>query len=150
LASLACVRYYGLDAPALACVAMLAALPLGVLFARVERLHRQHENKAFARLVQWSAQQGGGSDPLALTRRSMLVLFPVNLLAFCFALAGLLVVVKLALALVSPWLSGVDMRWPHLWVVASIGALLSLRHRPAYAVVMVGVCVAILSRFLTV
>lgn len=148
LASLAVVHHFALRQPALAAVVMLAALPLGRAFAVIERYHRQYENLAFERLMLWAKRSSGGPGPASLTRRSMLVMLPVNVVAFALALSVLLVVTYLMLPRLTPLLGSVPLKWPHLWVVASIGAVLSLRHRPAYAVLLGGVALAVLSRLL--
>jgi PTS system mannose-specific IIC component len=148
LASLAVVNHFGLQQPSLAAVAMLAALPLGRAFAVIERYHRQYENLAFERLMLWARRGSCGPGPASLTRRSILVMLPVNAVAFALALSALLVVTHLLLPRLAPLIGQAPLKWPHLWVVASIGAVLSLRHRPAYAVLLGGVALAVLSRFL--
>ena len=139
---------YGIVSPALAAVVMLAALPLGRLFALLERYHRQYENHAFDRLLLWAKRPEDMPGPGVLTRRSIMVMLPLNFVAFTMALAGLIALMHLILPRLAPLLGTVPLKWPHLWVVGSIGAVLSLRHRPAYAILLSGVVLAIASRML--
>jgi len=148
LASLCVLYLSGLQQPALAAVVMLAALPFARVFSMLERYHRQYENHASERLDAWTRRGSGVPGPASLTRRSILVMLPLNMVAFALALSGLLVFTHLMLPRLLPLLGAVPLKWPHLWVVASIGAVLSLRHRPAYAVLLCGVALAIVSRLL--
>lgn len=142
------MRHYAITSPALAAVIMLASLPMGRLFSLLERYHRQYENQAFDRLTHWAGQPESARGPLALTRRSIMVMVPVNGAAFAVALAGLLTLCHLLLPSLAPMLENIPLKWPHLWGVASIGAVLSLRHRPAYAILLCGVALAVLGRLL--
>ena len=148
LASLAVMHQYAITQPALAAVVILASLPLGRLFAQIERYHRQYENEAYNRLMLWAKHPEKGKGPVFLTRRSILVMLPVNFVTFGLALSGLLALIQVLLPRLSPMLENIPIKWPHLWVVASIGAVLSLRHRPAYAILLGGVALAVLSRLI--
>jgi len=77
-----------------------------------------------------------------------MVMLPLNFVAFTMALAALMAVMHLVLPRLTPLLGTIPLKWPHLWVVASIGAVLSLRHRPAYAILLGGVALAVASRML--
>ncbi len=147
MATLTVMRLYSLTDPAKAAVIMLAALPLGLAFARLERYHRQYENDAFNRLMHWAKHPERANSPRALTRRSMLVMLPISGAAFALAVAALLALTHVALPPLSGLLTEIPLKWPHLWVVASIGAVLSLRHRPAYLLLAGGAVLAILTRF---
>lgn len=146
LASLAVMWLFGIASPALAAVIMLAALPLGRLFTFLERYHRQYENHAFDRLLLWAKRPEHTPGPGVLTRRAIMVMLPLNFVAFTMALAGLLAIMHLVLPRLAPLLGSIPLKWPHLWVVASVGAVLSLRHRPAYAILLGGVALAVASR----
>ena len=148
LASLATLRYFHVTQPALAAVIMLLALPLGKLFARLERAHRQYENDAHSRLMRWAKNPEYALGPLKLTRRSVLILFWVNVAAFALSLACLMVLTRFLLPHAAPVIGNIPLKWPHLWGVASIGAVLSLRYRPAYAVLLLGVGLAVLGHLL--
>ncbi len=146
LATLTVMHMYSLTGPAEAAVIMLAALPLGRIFARIERYHRQYENDAYNRLVVWAKHPERGNGPRALTRRSMLVMLPVSGAAFALATILLLAMAHVVLPPLSAVLAPLPLKWPHLWVVASIGAVLSLRHKPAYVLLACGVVLAIVTR----
>lgn len=146
LASLAAAHYLGLTHPAVACMAVILALPLGRGFARIEMYHRQYENDAFNRVLKWAKTPGKGATPFQLTRRSMLILFPVNFVAFGLCLSSLMVLLSLLSPRLAPLLSAIPLKWPHMWVLGSIGAVLSLRHRPAYGLLLGGVALAVAVR----
>jgi mannose PTS system EIIC component len=149
LASLAVVHHLGIDTPSLAVVVMFVALPLGPLFAQLERYHRQYENRAHTGLLVWASQSGLGPGPAILTRRSILVMLPLNTIVFSICLLALTAISATILPRLEPLLGPIPLQWPHLWVVASVGAVLSLRHRPAYAILLGGVALALASRFVS-
>ncbi|GFK95144.1 hypothetical protein NNJEOMEG_03002 [Fundidesulfovibrio magnetotacticus] len=148
LACLAALHLYGISSPAVAAVLIVACLPLGRLFSRLENYHRVFCNEGFNSFVLWVKNPGRPGGPAAMTRRSILVMFPINMAAFTLALAWLLALAHLGLPLLAPELSELKLTWPHLWAVGSIGAVLSLRHRPAYAVVLAGAFLAVFSRII--
>lgn len=146
LVSLSAVHAFGVSQPSIAAVAMLASLPLGRAFSRIEAYHRQLENDAYTKLLQWSKKPRSSPSPLSLIRRSILIMVPVNFVAFGLALSAILVLLHLVLPRLAPVLERIPLEWPHLWVIASMGAVLSLRHRPAYALLLGGVALAVASR----
>ena len=146
LASLATMQHFSATKPALAAVVMLFSLPLGRMFAQLERFHRQFENEDYNRLMNWAKIPTGSPGPASLTRRAIISMFLVNSVVFAAALACLMVVMGILMPRFEPLLESIPLKWPHLWVVASIGAILSLRHRPAYAILLAGVVLAVLSR----
>ena len=148
LASLAAVSYFGVSKPALAAVVMLLALPLGGIFAWIERWHRQYENDVHNRLIRWVKSPERVPGPAALTRRSAMLLFCVNMAAFAVAVACVMTLTYILLPRVAPFIQDIPLKWPHLWGVASIGAVLSLRYRPAYAVLLIGAGLALVGHLL--
>ncbi len=146
MVSLGAVHSLGVTQPSVVAVALLAALPLGRAFSRIEAYHRQYENDAYTRLLQWAKKPKGSLSPMALIRRSILIMVPVNFVAFGLAMAAMMVFLYLLLPRLSPFLKPIPLEWPHIWVVGSIGAVLSLRHRPAYALLLGGVALAVATR----
>ncbi|WP_243366695.1 hypothetical protein [Fundidesulfovibrio soli] len=71
---------------------------------------------------------------------------PLNMAVFALSLILLTVFTAVLLPMASPLLGRIPMTWPHLWVIASIGVVLSLRHRPAYAILLGGVGLALATR----
>ncbi len=146
LASLAVAHHFGITQPSVAALVMVASLPLGLLFARLERYHRQYENRAHSSLLAWARYPARSSGPVRLTRGSILVMAPLNMAVFALSLILLTVFTAVLLPMASPLLGRIPMTWPHLWVIASIGVVLSLRHRPAYAILLGGVGLALATR----
>lgn len=142
------MRHLGVTEPALAAAPMVLSLPFGRLFSQLERQHRQFCNEGFTRLGRWVKGNGSTAGPGALTRRAMLTILPVNLTAFAIALTALLAVLNVAMPALEPALKNIGLTWPHLWVVGSIGAVLSLRHRPAYALLVAGAVLACVGRLI--
>jgi PTS system mannose-specific IIC component len=145
---LAAMRHFGITEPSLAALPVVMALPFGRVFSHLERQHRQFCNEGFTRLGRWVKGNGSSSGPGAFTRRAMLTMLPVNLTAFAIALTALLGVMNVALPALEPSLRGIGLTWPHMWVVGSMGAVLSLRHRPAYALLAAGAVLACLGRLI--
>lgn len=149
ISSLCVMHVLGISTPAMAVVILLGSLLLGRLFAQLERYHRQYMNEGFNKLMLWTKHPERPKGPVALTRSSVIAMVLVNAVAFALAVTGLLALMHVILPLVSPSLAGLPLTWTHLWVVGSIGAVLSLRHRPAYAVLLGGVALAVFTRLVS-
>jgi PTS system mannose-specific IIC component len=146
LACLAGLHHFDLTQPSVAVLAMILALPLGRIFAKMEGYHRQYENVAFNNLLLWAREPSSAPSPSSMVTRSILLMVSINFVAFSLALLCMLVLLYLALPHALGYLRAIPTNWSHLWMVASLGAVLSLRHRPAYALLLAGVILAMLAR----
>jgi PTS system mannose-specific IIC component len=137
-------RCYGqTEAPGVL-VASVMSLPLALVFARLEAFHRRFETTAQVKARDAADRQGVVLSPGRLIRRSLTAMAVINGVGFVLALAGLIAAGKLVFAVVAPILARQSMSYAHLWILGSLGGVLSLRHRPAYVVLSVGVGFAVL------
>ncbi len=144
LAALSVARCYGqTEAPGVL-VASVMSLPLALVFARLEAFHRRFETTAQVKARDAADRQGVVLSPGRLIRRSLTAMAVINGVGFVLALAGLIAAGKLVFAVVAPILARQSMSYAHLWILGSLGGVLSLRHRPAYVVLSVGVGFAVL------
>lgn len=140
---------FGLTGASQAVFPILLGMPVAWLAAGVERLHRNRQNRAYNTMQQWLAP-GHGADfaPERLVWRSFAEAGAFYFVFF-LAVAGVLAALcgfLLASGFLRPG-PGV-FSWGQLWIVASIGGLMSLRTPRAYvALVLCAVAVAALALF---
>jgi len=133
LASLSLVKSLGLANPAGALFAIFLCAPLARLFSRVEGFQREYEDKVFDR---FSANVGGADAiiaPGALIWRSILDMTVINGIVFCLILAALTALASFLAPRFMPVAASYPISWWHIWLLGSLGAVFSLRYRPAYA-----------------
>ena len=142
-AALALTSWFGLTTPSQALLPILLAMPLAFLGVRVEGWLRHWHNRHYNRLLNWSRSGADGEAPEGLVLRSVAgnllacwAFGVVSMLALAVVLAGVLRILPGA------WLSALELSWPMLWLSASLGGLLALRLRRAYALLAVGCAVA--------
>ena len=63
--------------------------------------------------------------------------------AFCVCLSGFIALFYVLLPRVWPYLATSRATWGQLWLLGSLGGILSLRYRPAYVVLAVGAAAAV-------
>lgn len=118
-------------------------LPLGWLASRAEGLLRGQQNKSYNQLLQW-ARKGESFDPGLLIRQAVLRTMAVNLLLFVVVQYVFLICLGWLRPFWQPFFVHLPLSWACVWIAASIGPLLSLRHRipyavMAFAVILVGI-----------
>ncbi len=117
---------------------MILSLPLAWFGSRLEHWQRTFQNKSYNQLIQWSREEWSSFRPKILVKRSMLQIGLVNLALFMVAavlLVALLQDTPQVGRLMPSWVS-----WPLLWMVASIGGVLSLRIKRAHVLLGIGIC----------
>jgi len=144
LATLTLARCFGLtQAPGVLAAAVMS-LPLALIFARLEAFHRRFETSAQAKAMDAAARKGRVVSPGRLILRSLTDMAIINGVCFSLALAGLIAAGNLLFAMIGPLLEHQSKSFAYLWILGSLGGVLSLRHRPAYMVLSVGVGISIL------
>jgi PTS system mannose-specific IIC component len=144
LGALVLARCYGLrEAPGVL-VAAVMSLPLALIFARLEAFHRRFQTTAQVKARDAADRLKPSFVPGSLVRRSLTDMAVINGVGFSLALAGLVAAGKLVFAALDPVLAQQSMSYAHLWILGSLGGVLSLRHRPAYVILSAGVALAVL------
>lgn len=116
---------------------------LGRLFAAVEGAQRIMEN---IRLSRYMAARGRAREPFSpgrLVLRACCDMALINGVTFSVALSGLIALYCVLLPRVWPYLASSGASWSSLWILGSLGGVLSLRYRPAYATLAFGVGVVL-------
>lgn len=113
-------------------VVLLASCPVAYCGAWLEGMYRTRQNRSYTELLRWN-RKGHRSiySPTVLTLLSLAEQFALSGgLLFCVALC----LVKLAQILPTWITQGYEPSWAGLWILASAGAILSLRIPKAYVV----------------
>ncbi|KHK04501.1 hypothetical protein NY78_0282 [Desulfovibrio sp. TomC] len=141
------MHVFSLTTPAEALCVAAATSVLARLFSTLEGAQRVVENIVFSRYTAARQRQHAPIEPGRLIRRALVNMAVLQGVAFSAALAGLIAIFSVALPLVWPYLSSSKATWGQLWILGSLGAVLSLRYRPAYVTLAGGMGAAVLWRF---
>jgi PTS system mannose-specific IIC component len=141
------MHVFSLSTPAEALCVAGATSVLARLFSALEGAQRVVENIVFSRYAAARQRQRTPFEPGRLVRRALINMVLIQGLAFSVALAGLIALFAVALPLVWPYLGSSRATWGQLWMLGSLGAVLSLRYRPAYVTLAGGMGAAVAWRF---
>ncbi len=143
-AALALSSGLGLNLPGEVFVAILASIPLAWIGRRGEAALRERNSCIYNRSLLWAAVQDSTPFPERLIYRAMAWTFLTSLVGFFILILGIHFLLGLILPHIAALLAGLKVSWAHLWMGASIGGLLSLRIRRAYAVCAAAVVLIVL------
>ncbi|MGM0758536.1 MAG: PTS sugar transporter subunit IIC [Thermodesulfobacteriota bacterium] len=131
--------------PSLVVIPILCALPAASLGTFLEKRLRLVQSENHTRLVDWAGQSSSVSFPAFMIWTSLgkkivvesglFLVLAVLVTSFTAAFQSVLSTAQ------PPW----DVRWPHLWTVALLGAILSVRIRKAYHILLASVVLGILA-----
>ena len=147
LAGLSLMHVFSLSTPAEALCVAAATSVLARLFSALEGAQRVVENIVFSRYTAARQRQRAPIEPGRLIRRALVNMAVMQGVTFSAALAGLIAIFSVALPVVWPYLASSKATWGQLWILGSLGAVLSLRYRPAYVTLAGGMGAAVLWRF---
>lgn len=143
LTTLALVQFFTVSQPPAIFLLMLLCLPTAFLGSRLEHTHRRWQNVEYTRMLQ--STRTGGKDAISVpgvAGRSVLQLCVLNLSAFILVMALLVPITEWILLHARGRVLVLPITWPAIWMLGTIGALLSLRSRRVYAVFLVAVFLA--------
>ncbi|CCH47781.1 PTS sugar transporter subunit IIC [Pseudodesulfovibrio piezophilus] len=131
--------FFGLTHPAKIMGVLFASMPLALLGTRVEAWFREQERGSYNSLLHWARKPNTKDLPARLILRSVLRSLLLSWGAFFCAILVLKFTFKTVFTLYPAFLTSIDITWPHLWIAASMGGLMALRLKRAYAVLTTGV-----------
>lgn len=144
LAGLSLMHVFNLTSPAEALFVAASTALLGRLFAALEGMQRMVENIVLSRYTAARERAKAPFAPGRLIRRAFGDMVLINGVAFSVALAALVALYHMLLPKVWPYLYSSGATWSQLWILGSLGGVLSLRYRPAYMVLAGGMVVTML------
>ncbi|UZP69125.1 PTS sugar transporter subunit IIC [Desulfovibrio mangrovi] len=138
LLTLGVSRYFNIQDASLLAFPMLVSLPAALLASRIEYWQRKMQNAGYNRLIQWGRKDVEDSEPGRILFRSLLQSFVMHVAFFCLCQLVLIGTIRgLSWYLGHlPVINGVE--WLHLWFVAGLGGVMSLRVRRSYFVFALG------------
>ncbi|WP_269077529.1 MULTISPECIES: PTS sugar transporter subunit IIC [Pseudodesulfovibrio] len=136
--ALSLTTYFGLDQPGRISFVLFASMPLAWLGTRLEALLREQDRSNYNRLLNWVRNPKNPHLPSLIVMRSVGRTFVLSGLAFYVAVIALMYAFKAFFALYPSRLD-IGVTWPHLWVAATLGGLMALRLKRAYAVLAAGI-----------
>lgn len=136
------MHVFQLTSPAEALFVAASTAILGRLFAALEGAQRLVENIVLSRYTAARERTRAPFSPGRLIRRAFADMAILNGLTFGVVLAGLIALFHVLLPRVWPYLASSGATWSQLWILGSLGGVLSLRYRPAYVVLAGGMALA--------
>ncbi|WP_460139117.1 PTS sugar transporter subunit IIC [Salidesulfovibrio brasiliensis] len=118
-------------------IILFACMPLAWLGAQLEGVQRMREKKSYNLLLNWSRKPDRAELPGKLILRSALAYFSYSFVLFYLIMIVYVHGLEYLLPKLSPLLSGLKITWAHLLIAATLGGVMALRLRRAYAVLFV-------------
>ncbi len=118
---------------------LFASMPLAWLGTQIEMMIREQEQGSYNRLLNWARNPDAVNLPGTLIMKSMARTFILLGLSFFIAILIIKQCLQLFFSLYPGFLVSIDITWAHLWVAATLGGLMALRVKRAYAVLTTGI-----------
>jgi mannose PTS system EIIC component len=144
LAGLSLVHVFALSSPAEALLVAASTAFLARLFAALEGVQRVVENIMYSRYLSAVDRARRPFRPGRLIRRAGCNMVILNGAAISVCLSALIALFYVLLPRVWPYLYTSHATWSQLWLLGSLGGILSLRYRPAYVVLALGAVLVVL------
>jgi len=142
--ALALTTYFGLEHPARIMGVLFASMPLAWLGTRVEMMIRDQEQGSYNRLLNWARNPESPNLPGTLIMKSMTRTFIMSGLSFFIAILIIKQCMQLLFSVYPGFLTSINITWAHLWIAATLGGLMALRVKRAYAVLTTGISLFVL------
>lgn len=123
---------------------ILASMPLAWLGSKLEMWLRDQERAGYNKLLHWVRHPGNSIGPGMLILQSLGRTFFISWVAFLLTVLVLMFLFDTLFTLYPSVLTSVDVRWSHLWGAATLGGVMALRLKRAYAVLATGVVLFVL------
>lgn len=134
LVALALMQIFNVTQPPLAALLILLSMPATMLGKKLEQQHRQRQNLGYTRMLQSTRPgQEGNVSSRRLVHAALLQTCLMQAAAFLLVMALLVPLVERLLIHVRIHVLVIPLSWPHLWMLGTLGALLSFRVRRVYA-----------------
>lgn len=147
--ALSLTTFFGLKTPGGALGVILACMPLAWLGSKVEGWLRDQEQSGYNKLLHWVRHPDNENGPGVLILRSLTRTFVVSWACFFVSVMALKFLFETLFTLYPGALSTLDIKWAHLWGAATLGGLMALRLKRAYAVLATGVTLFVLFTLFT-
>jgi len=126
---------------------LLASMPLAWLGSKMETWLRDQERSNYNRLLKWTRNPESSIGPGALILRSLSRVFIVSWMAFYIGILIMMFTFDTLFTLYPRLVASVGIKWTHLWGAATLGGLMALRVKRAYAVLATGAILFVLFSF---
>ncbi|WP_283816554.1 PTS sugar transporter subunit IIC [Pseudodesulfovibrio sediminis] len=137
--ALSLTTYLGFVQPAQIMVILFASMPLAGLGTLAEGWIRDSERMSYNKLLNWVRKPEKPNLPGTLILRSLARTFLISWGVFFVAILILKVLLEFAFSLYPGLVASLNIQWAHLWIIASLGGLMALRVKRAYAVLATGI-----------
>lgn len=138
LVTLALLQICNITHPAPALALIVLSLPVAYLGSKLEERHRQWQNLGYTRMLQ-STRPGQEyiTSTAKLARNALFQVCIIQGVAFLLVMAVLTPLAEWLLLHLRPRVPALPIGWAHIWLLGTMGALLSFRARRVYAFFLV-------------
>lgn len=116
---------------------LFSCMPLAWLGAQLEGVQRMREKRSYNLLLNWARKPDDADLPGRLIAKSTASYFSISFIVFYVLMLFYVHTLEYVMPLVSPLLSDLKITWAHLLIAATLGGVMALRLRRAYAVLFV-------------
>lgn len=134
LSALALVHWFDMYHVSDILLVILVSIPLAWLGTKLEGRLRSYNSRTYDSAMLWLEEDPLPRFPERTVWKTIGIGFVATTLFFFVSMLVLGALLKMVLPMVGPLLIKLEVTWPHLWLGASLGGLLALRLRRAYAV----------------
>jgi len=145
--ALSLTTFFGLQDPSRIIAILFASMPLAWIGAKLDGWVRDSERGSYNKLLNWARNPKNPIVPGTLILRSLTRTFILSGLTFYVAILILKQLFQVFFTLYPGLLTSLDVKWAHLWIAATLGGLMALRLKRAYAVLATGITLFILFSF---
>ncbi len=145
LIALGLVNYFGLSLPSQLVWPLLMSIPMALISREMEAYQRRIQNGSYNALLRWARSTNTNEHlPEKLIYFSLLQQLVMNFVLFSFGLLALIGCYTILQEQLPPNYLVFPFSWGWLWILAAVGGMLSLRIRPAYAMLCIAIAVFVL------
>lgn len=138
-AALALTTCFHLAAPGQMMVILFSCLPLAWLGAKLEGFLRERQRKSYNKLLNWARRPHESHIPGQLILRSAIFSLLGAWVVFFVTIFALHAVLEWSFVHSASSLLVLGVRWPHLWIAASLGGVMALRLKRVYVLLLIGI-----------
>ncbi len=120
-------------------VVMFASMPLAWVGAKIEGLARERQRRHYNRLLNWARKPSDPNVPGSIILRSIFTMFAASWALFLVTILVFQQVFSFIFSSFSTLFLALNIQWPHLWIAATLGGVMALRVKRAYAILAVGI-----------
>ncbi len=137
--SLALTTWFQLTNPSQIMIVMFASMPLAWVGAKLEGMMRDRQRLSYNRMLNWARNPVDANLPGMIILRSIAATAAVSWGLFFLTMLVFQQAFSFLFEDFPDLLLALKVQWPHLWIAATLGGVMALRVKRAYAILTAGI-----------